>query len=138
MEQVLFTAREFAVATRRVAGMNASEIAKTLGVRTQSVYNYIYHIRRKLDRPLDWQEIAAMIESGEIVERVPVEEFKPQLQYRKCGKNCKVCQHGKGHGPYWYRYYRDQHGKLCSLYVGKEFVKKEEDRSEQPAQSAST
>lgn len=30
------------------------------------------------------------------------------LQYRKCGKqNCATCRNGRGHGPYWYAYWRD-------------------------------
>ena len=24
------------------------------------------------------------------------------LEYRKCGKNCRTCIHGSGHGPYVY------------------------------------
>lgn len=42
-----------------------------------------------------------------------------QLQYRKCGKtSCKTCRDGKGHGPYWYAYWREG-SRLRSGYVGK-------------------
>jgi hypothetical protein len=42
-----------------------------------------------------------------------------QLQYRKCGKSsCKTCREGKGHGPYWYAYWREG-SRLRSGYVGK-------------------
>lgn len=44
-----------------------------------------------------------------------------QLQYRKCGKpHCRTCE-GKGHGPYWYAYWREKgSGKVTSVYVGKQ------------------
>ena len=47
-------------------------------------------------------------------------------EYRKCGKeNCRKCSEGEGHGPYFYRYYRDEpNGKLKSEYLGKELPKK--------------
>jgi len=35
----------------------------------------------------------------------------------KCGADC-TCNDGRGHGPYLYRYYRED-GKLTSEYVGK-------------------
>ena len=42
-----------------------------------------------------------------------------QLQYRKCGKpSCSTCKRGKGHGPYWYAYWREG-ARLRSGYVGK-------------------
>ena len=42
-----------------------------------------------------------------------------QLQYRKCGKpSCKTCRDGKGHGPYWYAYWREG-SRLRSGYIGK-------------------
>ena len=45
-----------------------------------------------------------------------------------CGKGrCRKCAGGPGHGPYWYRYYR-QGGKLVSRYVGKELPVAERDR----------
>lgn len=43
-----------------------------------------------------------------------------QLQYRRCGKdNCHTCRTGKGHGPYWYAYYKKGR-KQHSRYIGKE------------------
>ncbi len=43
-----------------------------------------------------------------------------QRQYRRCGNpRCQACRAGeKGHGPYWYAYYRDQR-RLKSMYLGK-------------------
>jgi len=42
-----------------------------------------------------------------------------QFQYRKCGKpSCHTCSSGKGHGPYWYAYWREG-SRLRSGYVGK-------------------
>lgn len=42
-----------------------------------------------------------------------------QLQYRKCGKSsCSTCRNGKGHGPYWYAYWRED-SRLRSGYIGK-------------------
>ena len=44
-------------------------------------------------------------------------------EYAKCGKeSCKKCSEGKGHGPYWYRYYREG-GRLRKQYIGKELHK---------------
>ena len=40
-------------------------------------------------------------------------------QYIRCGKpNCR-CAHGELHGPYWYRFWRDRHGRLHKEYVRK-------------------
>jgi hypothetical protein len=37
----------------------------------------------------------------------------------KFGKDqCKKCERGEGHGPYWYLYFRRK-GKLTSRYIGK-------------------
>jgi Family of unknown function (DUF6788) len=43
-----------------------------------------------------------------------------QQEYRNCGKqHCHACQDGKkGHGPYWYAYWRED-GRLRSGYIGK-------------------
>ena len=42
-----------------------------------------------------------------------------QLQYRKCGKpSCSTCRGSRGHGPYWYAYWREG-ARLRSGYVGK-------------------
>jgi len=41
-----------------------------------------------------------------------------RLEYVKCGAKCK-CNNGKGHGPYWYAYWREG-GKLKKRYIGKE------------------
>src|SRR5205085_6759138 len=42
-----------------------------------------------------------------------------QLQYRKCGKpSCSTCRDSRGHGPYWYAYWREG-PRLRSGYIGK-------------------
>ncbi len=46
-----------------------------------------------------------------------------QLEMISCG-DCKRCQVGKVHGPYWYRYYR-RNGKMVSEYVGKQIGSKD-------------
>jgi hypothetical protein len=38
-------------------------------------------------------------------------------EWIRCSSQCK-CNQGKGHGPYFYAYWRDQ-GKLRSKYIGK-------------------
>lgn len=44
--------------------------------------------------------------------------YRPR--YRKCQKNhCNLCKDGQGHGPYWYRVFRDGN-KVRTVYVGKE------------------
>jgi len=41
-------------------------------------------------------------------------------EFTRCNKErCKKCQEGKGHGPYWYRYWWED-GKTRKKYVGKE------------------
>ena len=42
-----------------------------------------------------------------------------QQQRRKCGKNCRTCQEKGGHGPYWYKYWREGE-RVRSKYVGKQ------------------
>ncbi len=43
-----------------------------------------------------------------------------QLQFRKCGKpSCSTCKQGRGHGPYWYAYWREGN-RLRSGYIGKQ------------------
>ncbi|HEY8285561.1 MAG TPA: DUF6788 family protein [Chloroflexota bacterium] len=41
-------------------------------------------------------------------------------QYRRCGKpSCRLCADGgRGHGPYWYAYWREE-GRIRSRYLGK-------------------
>lgn len=43
-----------------------------------------------------------------------------KLEFTRCNKErCKKCKEGKGHGPYWYRYWWEG-GKTRKKYVGKE------------------
>lgn len=37
-------------------------------------------------------------------------------QWRTCGKACCKCQRGELHGPYYYRFWREQ-GRLCKQYI---------------------
>lgn len=49
-------------------------------------------------------------------------------KYVKCGKeNCRRCKNGPGHGPYWYRVWRDSTGKVRTRYDGKVDPEKEEE-----------
>jgi hypothetical protein len=46
-----------------------------------------------------------------------------RLEYTRCNRSsCKKCLEGKGHGPYWYRYWWEG-GKTRKKYVGKELPK---------------
>jgi hypothetical protein len=46
------------------------------------------------------------------------QRYSWQRQFRKCAKQCRTCQEQSGHGPYWYKYWREG-GKVKSEYVGK-------------------
>ena len=37
----------------------------------------------------------------------------------KCGKSCLMCPHG----PYFYAYWKDEHGKLKKKYIGTRYDK---------------
>ena len=55
----------------------------------------------------------------QIVEERPASTGTLRLEMVKCGKDqCKKCERGEGHGPYWYLYFRCN-GKLISKYIGK-------------------
>ena len=44
-----------------------------------------------------------------------------QHQYVKCGKpSCSKCNKGRGHGPYWYAFWREGK-KIKKRYIGKKF-----------------
>ena len=44
-----------------------------------------------------------------------------QQKHIKCGKDvCHKCRDGKGHGPYWYAFWREGQ-KIRSRYIGKQF-----------------
>ena len=53
----------------------------------------------------------------EIVRQIVRNGISYQLEKVKCGKDCMGCPHG----PYWYAYWRNPHGKVVSRYIGKEF-----------------
>ncbi len=41
-----------------------------------------------------------------------------RLEYVTCGKPSCKCATGKGHGPYWYAYWKEN-GQLKKAYIGK-------------------
>ena len=42
------------------------------------------------------------------------------LKWQKCGKGCKTCKEGKGHGPYYYRItWNSDTKKQMWKYIGK-------------------
>ncbi len=57
-----------------------------------------------------------------IAERLPsrkgTRHYTYRQEYVKCGKEGCKCARGKGHGPYWYAYWKEQ-GKLKKRYLGK-------------------
>lgn len=92
-------------------------------------------IPQSLRRSLESQELPALREIMDLVERLILErsnasdqpsgrgkvlevERSGSMTYRlemvSCGKNCKGCPHG----PYWYGYWREG-GKTRSRYIGK-------------------
>ncbi len=69
-------------------------------------------LERMIARVESWQRPPA-----EVGPNPDLEYYRPELV--KCGKaDCKKCAGGGGHGPYWYRFYR-QEGKLRKQYIGK-------------------
>lgn len=80
----------------------------------EDVRDYVDELLEHRRRPIDEADLPADAE--------PVDEdaggkgtiVKERV---KCGANC-TCNDGNGHGPYKYRYYRED-GKLTSEYVGK-------------------
>ncbi len=56
--------------------------------------------------------------STETINGYAVSYFK---KFSKCSKpNCSICsKEGVGHGPYWYKKYRNKEGKSLTKYVGK-------------------
>jgi len=46
-----------------------------------------------------------------------MENWSYQLRYIRCGKGCRTCTVGPGHGPYWYGFRREG-GRVRSKYFG--------------------
>lgn len=46
------------------------------------------------------------------------QHYTYRREYVKCGKRGCSCAKGKGHGPYWYAYWKEG-GKLKKQYLGK-------------------
>ena len=80
---------------------------------------------RQLDEWLHDRLAEAETASAKTVSRAVVEERKTpagtlRLEFVRCGKeSCKKCARGPAHGPYWYRYWKEQ-GRTRSKYVGKQ------------------
>ncbi|HEX8097819.1 MAG TPA: DUF6788 family protein [Pyrinomonadaceae bacterium] len=67
---------------------------------------------------LQKEELAQKTPAHEVVEVKERGGVTFKLELVRCGrKNCR-CAAGKGHGPYWYKYWREG-GKTRSAYVGK-------------------
>ena len=50
-------------------------------------------------------------------------------EFTRCNKpGCKRCERGPGHGPYWYKFRREE-GRLVKKYVGKTLPRYVEDES---------
>ena len=104
--------------------------AKEVGAKTRWRRMADEGLREKLER------LRSLI--GELLQSLPQPEPSPEpepapesptkelrrgkmtyrLEWVKCGAKCK-CNGGKGHGPYWYAYWREN-GKLKKRYIGKE------------------
>ena len=55
-----------------------------------------------------------------MVEERPVSTGTLRLEMVKCGKDqCKKCERGEGHGPYWYAYWSEG-GRTRKQYLGKQ------------------
>lgn len=53
-------------------------------------------------------------------EILPTKSFVLVRKYQKCGKKCKTCSEGKGHGPYYWKvYYNKETKKRIWKFVGK-------------------
>ena len=53
----------------------------------------------------------------EVVEERREGNWTLRLEFVKCGKGSCHCAGDRGHGPYWYAYWRED-GKLRSRYLG--------------------
>ncbi len=71
---------------------------------------------------LDWREEVLPPEPepktrNEIAQIIKTPKVTYQLEFVKCGKNCKKCPHG----PYWYAYW-SENGKTKNRYIGKKIT----------------
>lgn len=71
---------------------------------------------------LEWREEVLPPEpepktANEIAHIIKTPKVTYQLEFVKCGKNCKKCPHG----PYWYAYW-SENGKTKSKYIGKKIT----------------
>ena len=53
-------------------------------------------------------------------EVLPTSNFVLVRKYQNCGKKCRTCREGKGHGPYYWKVYYDRETKKRTWkFVGK-------------------
>lgn len=67
----------------------------------------------------DKQRPVEIPDDAEVVEENDSEGGTVVKEKVKCGKDGCKCNEGKLHGPYKYRYYRNDKGNVTSEYVGK-------------------
>jgi hypothetical protein len=80
----------------------------------EDVRVYVTELLEYRSQPVDEEDLpddAEPVDEGDEAKGTLVKERV------KCGADC-TCNDGRGHGPYLYRYYRED-GKLTSEYVGK-------------------
>lgn len=80
----------------------------------EDVHAYVAELLEYRRRPIDEAELP---DGAQPVDKDPNEKGTIVKERVKCGADC-TCNDGNGHGPYFYRYYRED-GKLTSEYVGK-------------------
>jgi hypothetical protein len=75
---------------------------------------YVNALLTYRQQPVDSDELP---DEAEVVDDDPGERGTVVKERVKCGADC-TCNDGNGHGPYLYRYYRED-GELTSEYLGK-------------------
>jgi hypothetical protein len=80
----------------------------------EDVRDYVDDLLDHRGRPVDETDLP---DDAEPVDKDDSEQGTLVKERVKCGADC-TCNDGRGHGPYLYRYFRED-GKLRSEYVGK-------------------
>ena len=90
---------------------------ETLRDAREFVDKLIEEREREIEREIEESDLP---DDAEIVEE-QTEGGRGTLaqEFVTCGDDSCHCSTGDRHGPYLYRYYRDESGKLISEYVGK-------------------
>jgi hypothetical protein len=97
--------------------MDADRIIDILDTLTAADLHRVYLRAAELDALYtEWQQPGY----GKAQEPAPEDKTYRQ-EWVKCGKaNCKPCQDGQGHGPYWYAYWSEK-GRTRKRYIGKTY-----------------